>query len=67
VVVSSRPDVPAALSSGKDPQYPLDRRLAGLQSRSGRGGGRERIPVPVESQLSSPQPVHTDKYNQEQY
>jgi hypothetical protein len=29
---------PAALSPGKEPPYPLDRRLSGPQSRSGRLG-----------------------------
>jgi hypothetical protein len=29
---------PAALPQGKGPCYPLDRRLSGLQSRSGPGG-----------------------------
>jgi hypothetical protein len=38
----------AALSRGKaSPQYPLDRRLGGPQSRSGRGG---------EEKTSQPQP-----------
>jgi hypothetical protein len=30
--------VPTALSQGKSPRYPLDRKLGGLQSRSGRCG-----------------------------
>jgi hypothetical protein len=29
---------PATLYPGKDPRYPLDRKLGGPQSRSGRGG-----------------------------
>jgi hypothetical protein len=29
---------PAALPPGKSPWYPLERRLGGLQSQSGRGG-----------------------------
>jgi hypothetical protein len=36
--VSGQLHVPDALSAGKEPQYPLSRRLGGLQSRSGRGG-----------------------------
>jgi hypothetical protein len=36
--VSGQLHVPAALPPGKEPRYPLDRRLGGLQSRSGRGG-----------------------------
>jgi hypothetical protein len=38
---------PAALPQGKGPWYPLDRRLGGPQSRSGRGG---------EEKNSQPQP-----------
>jgi hypothetical protein len=35
--VSGQRQAPAALyPRGKDPRYPLDRRLGGLQSRSGR-------------------------------
>jgi hypothetical protein len=30
--------VPASLLPGKEPQYPLDRRVGGPQSRSGHGG-----------------------------
>jgi len=36
---ASRPG--RALPRGKDPRYPLDRRLGGLQSRSGRRGWRK--------------------------
>jgi hypothetical protein len=36
--VSGQLDVPAALPQGKSPWYPLDSRLGGPQSRSGRGG-----------------------------
>jgi hypothetical protein len=32
---------PGRLISGKEPQYPLDRRLGGPQSRSGCGGGEK--------------------------
>jgi hypothetical protein len=38
---------PAALPQGKSPWYPLDRRLGGLQSQSGCGGGEENSqPLP---------------------
>jgi hypothetical protein len=36
--VSGQLEGPAALHPGKEPQYPLDRRLGGPQNRSGRGG-----------------------------
>jgi len=36
----------AALFPGKQPRYPLDRRLGGPQSRSGRGG-EEKNPQPL--------------------
>jgi len=36
--LSDQLHAPAALSQGKSPWYPLDRRLGGPQSRSGRGG-----------------------------
>jgi hypothetical protein len=36
--VSGQLHAPTALTSGKEPLVPLDRRLGGPQSRSGRGG-----------------------------
>jgi hypothetical protein len=36
--VSDQHHAPAALPPGKEPQYPLDRRLGGPQSQSGHGG-----------------------------
>jgi hypothetical protein len=36
--VSGHPHAPAALPPGKSPGYPVDGRLGGPQSRSGRGG-----------------------------
>jgi hypothetical protein len=36
--VSDQLHSPAALPPKKEPFYPLDRRLGGLQNRSGRGG-----------------------------
>jgi hypothetical protein len=36
--VSGQLHVPADYGQGKIPYYPLDRRLGGPQSRSGRGG-----------------------------
>jgi len=43
--VSGQLHAPAALPQGKCPRYPFDRRLGGLQSRSGRGG-EEKFPAP---------------------
>jgi hypothetical protein len=36
--MSGKLHAPVALPPGKKPRYPLDRRLGGPQSRSGRGG-----------------------------
>jgi hypothetical protein len=41
--VSCQFHAPAALPPWKEPRYPLDRRLGGLQSRSGRGGEGKNI------------------------
>jgi hypothetical protein len=38
VEVSGQLHAPAALPLGRSPRYPLDRRLGGPQSLSGRGG-----------------------------
>jgi hypothetical protein len=46
--VSGQLHAPAALPPGKEPWYPLDRRLGGSQSRSGRGGeekNSQQLPV----------------------
>jgi hypothetical protein len=46
--VSGQIHAPAASSPGKSPLYPLDRRLGGPQSRSGRGGVEKNFqPPPV--------------------
>jgi hypothetical protein len=37
---------PAALPPGKEPRYPLDRRLGGPQSRSGHGGEEKNSQLP---------------------
>jgi hypothetical protein len=50
---------PAALPPGKEPRYPLDKRLGGPQSRSGRHR-EEKILDPTGTRLSGPsviQPV----------
>jgi hypothetical protein len=39
--VSGQLHAPAALPAGKEPLVPLDRKLGGPQSRSGRGGEEE--------------------------
>jgi hypothetical protein len=45
--VSGQLHAPAALPPGKNSWYPLDRRLDGPQSRSGRGGeGKYSEPLP---------------------
>jgi hypothetical protein len=47
VEVSGQFDAPAALPQRRSPSYTLDRRLGGLQSRSGRGGeGKNSQPPP---------------------
>jgi hypothetical protein len=43
--------------SGKEPWYPMDRRLGGLQSRSGRGGEEESSKPLPGLQTSTIQPV----------
>jgi hypothetical protein len=40
--VSGQLHAPAALPQGKRPGHPLERRLGGRQSRSGRGGEQKR-------------------------
>jgi hypothetical protein len=42
--VSCQLHAPSSLPPGKTPKYPLDRKLGGPQSRSGRGPGRESNP-----------------------
>jgi hypothetical protein len=44
--VSGQLQAPAALPQGKSPWYPLDRRLGGPQSRSGRGGEEKNSQPP---------------------
>jgi hypothetical protein len=46
--VSGQLHAPAALLPRKDPWYPLDRRLGGPQSRSGRGGEEKNSKPPPE-------------------
>jgi hypothetical protein len=58
--VSGQLHTPAALSPAKELWYPLDGRLGGPQSRSGRGGEEENSQPPppgnriLEPRLSSP-------------
>jgi hypothetical protein len=47
---------PAALTPGKEPRYPLDRRLDGPRSRYGRCGEQKNI-APAEIQTPAIQPV----------
>jgi len=54
--VSGQIHIPVTLSQGKDPRFPLDRRLDGPQSQFGRGG-EEKNSLPllgIEPQPSSP-------------
>jgi hypothetical protein len=44
--VSGHIHTPAAIPQGKSPWYPLDRRLGGPQSRSGRGGEEKNSQPP---------------------
>jgi hypothetical protein len=44
--VSGQLHIPAVFLQGKRPWYPLDRRLNGLQNRSGHGG-EKKFPVPA--------------------
>jgi hypothetical protein len=46
--VSGKLHAPAALSQGKSPWYPLDRRLVGPQSRSEGGGEEKNSQLPPE-------------------
>jgi hypothetical protein len=57
-VVSGHRHALAALPLRKDPQYPLDRRLDGSQSRSGQHG-EEKILDPTGTQTLNPviQPI----------
>jgi hypothetical protein len=43
--VSGQLHAPAGLPPGRKPPYPLDRRLGGPQSRSGRGGEKKILIV----------------------
>jgi hypothetical protein len=45
--MSDQLHAPAALPPGKEPQYPLDRRLGGLQSRSGHGDEEKNSQIPL--------------------
>jgi hypothetical protein len=63
--VSGHRHAPAALySRGKDPRYPLDRRLSGPHTLSGRTGqGKNPLPLPgIEPRSSSRRSVLWDYY-----
>jgi hypothetical protein len=55
--VSGQLHAPAALPPGKKPRYPLDRRLSGPQSRSGRRGENSWTFRGSNSDFSVVQPV----------
>jgi hypothetical protein len=44
--VSDQLHAPAALPPEKEPMIPIDRRLSGLQNRSGRGGEEKNSQLP---------------------
>jgi hypothetical protein len=52
--VSGQLHAPTALPQGKSPCYPLDRRLGGHQSRSGRGGEEKNSQLPPEIEPKNP-------------
>jgi hypothetical protein len=47
MAMSGQIHTPAALPSGKEPRYPVDRRLDGPRSRSERGGEEKKCPFIV--------------------
>jgi hypothetical protein len=49
--VSDQLHAPAAFPQGKRPWYPLDRRLGGPQSRSGRGGEEKNSQPPPNTEI----------------
>jgi len=53
--LGGQPHVPAALSQGKKPRYPLNRRLGGPQSRSG-SFGKEISFLSQDPKSGSPRP-----------
>jgi hypothetical protein len=57
--VSGQLHAPATLPQGKNPWYPLSRRLSGLQRRSGRGGEEKNSQPPPGIEPRTPifQPV----------
>jgi hypothetical protein len=62
--VSNHRHAPAALyPRGKDPRYPLDKRLGGPQSWSGHGlDGKSSLPLPGIKPRSPCRPVHRQIY-----
>jgi hypothetical protein len=61
--------VPAALSRGNRPRYPLDRKLGGSQTQSGRCGEKENI-VPARNRIPAIHPVarrYTVSHLKEEY
>jgi hypothetical protein len=53
--VSGQLHIPAALSPGKSPRYPLDRRLGRPQRRSGRGDEENNSQPPPEIEPPNPE------------
>jgi hypothetical protein len=52
-----------ALPPGKDPRYPFDRRLGGLQSQSGHRGYRKKSVAPIYYRIV----VFFERYNKTVY
>jgi hypothetical protein len=57
--MSDEPHAPAALPPGKEPSYPLDRRLGGTQSQSGCSGEEKNSQSPPV--IGPPNPDHPDR------
>jgi hypothetical protein len=64
--VSGQFHTPAALPQGKSPRYPLDRRLSGPQSRSGRGSEEKNSQLLPGIELPIIQPIAQDNQQQGQ-
>jgi hypothetical protein len=55
--VSGQLHAPTALLPGKEPRYPLDRRLDVPHARFEHSGEEKKVPAPAENRTSVVQPV----------
>jgi hypothetical protein len=55
--VSDQFHAPVAISPGKEPRYPPDRRLGGTRRLSERGAKEKKIPAPVGNLTPAANPV----------